>query len=76
MAHLHISTARKLLQAPEPLDLTVVTKSGEIRTYRNIVGLKTNHYAGTRNIKFLDSGEIRKIRDCLILAVNGIEVFL
>lgn len=73
---IHISTALHMLSAPEPVDLTVVTKSGEVRTYKRVVGLKPQHYAGSRNIKFLESGEIRKIRDCLILAVNGLEVFM
>ncbi len=61
--------------SPEPVDLVVMTKKGELREYRGVVGLKADHYAGSRNIKFLESGEIRKIRDCLILAVNGLEVF-
>lgn len=32
--------------------------------------------AGTRNIKLLTSGQIRKIRDCCIFSVNDCEVFL
>lgn len=76
MNKIHISTACKMLLAPEPVDLTVLTKTGELCTYQRVVGLKRQHYAGSRNIKFLDSGEIRKIRDCLIIAINGMEVFL
>lgn len=82
MNKIHISTARKMLLAPEPLDITVLTASGELRTYRNAIGLKQGHYSGSRNIKLVGSpdnpgsGEIRKIRDCLILAVNGLEVFI
>ena len=72
---IHISTARQMLISPEPLDLVVLTTKGELREYKNVIGLKPHHYAGSRNIKFIDSGEIRKIRDCLILAVNGLEVF-
>ena len=72
----HISTARRMLTAPEPVDLVVVTKKGELRSYKGVVGLKADHYAGSRNIKFVSSGEIRKIRDCLIVAINGMEVFL
>lgn len=76
MKAIHISTALHMLQSPEPLDLTIVTSKGEVRTYSGVIGLNAQHYAGTRNIKFTASGQIRKIRDCLILAVNGLPVFL
>lgn len=76
MQKIHLSTAIKMLESPEPVDLVVLTKSGELRSYNNVVGLNRQHYAGSRNIKFLNSGEIRKIRDCLILQINGLEVFL
>lgn len=64
-----------MLMSPEPVDLVCLTMKGEMREYKRVVGLKQQHYAGSRNIKFLDSGEIRKVRDCLILAINGMEVF-
>ena len=73
---IHISTVRQMLASPEAVDLVVVTAKGEVQQYKNCVGLKADHYSGCRNIKLLDSGEIRKIRDCLILAVNGMKVFL
>ena len=76
MNAIHISTARKMLLQPEPVDLVVLTAKGELREYKQVVGLKAQHYSGTRNIKFLQSGQIRKIRDCLILRINGLEVFL
>lgn len=76
MNKIHLSTAKKMLMAPDPVDLTVVTKSGEVITLHNAVGLKANHYAGTRNVKCLDNGEIRSVRDSLIVAINGIEVFM
>lgn len=76
MNSIHISTARHMLASPEPVDITVLDAKGNVNLFRNVVGLKHNHYGGVRNIKFLDSGEIRKIRDCLIIAVNGMEVFL
>lgn len=76
MQKIHLSTAIKMLESPEPVDLVVLTKSGELRSYNNVVGLNRQHYAGSRNIKFINSGEIRKIRDCLILQINSLEVFL
>ena len=65
-----------MLESPDAVDLTVVTAKGEIQHFENVIGLKAAHYAGTRNIKFLKSGEIRKIRDCLIIGINGMEVFM
>lgn len=71
-----------MLESPEPVSLSVITASGEIRTFEKCVGLKRQHYAGTRNIKILTDSprqgppDIRKIRDSLIIAVNGLEVFL
>lgn len=75
MARVHISTLRKMLSSPEPLDITCISVKGEVRVYKNVVGLSSHHYKGYRNIKFLNSGEIRKVRECLIVAVNGAEVF-
>lgn len=73
---IHISTARKILSAPEPVDLEFWTAKGEIQKFHGCVSLKQNHYAGTRNIKILASGQIRRVRDCCIFRINGCEVFL
>lgn len=79
---IHLKIALEMLNSPEPVDLTVITAKGEIQHYKNVIGLKSTHYAGVRNIKFVDNGEhkgsgqIRKIRDCLIIGINGMEVFL
>ena len=79
---LHISNAIRLLESPEPVSLTVITAQGEIRHFDRCVGLKRQHYAGTRNIKIIHDPplpgppDIRKIRDNLIIAINGCEVFL
>lgn len=62
--------------APEPVNLKVWDKTGELQEYKNCIGLKSAHYKGTRNIKMLTSGEIRKIRDVLIYEINGLKVFL
>lgn len=76
MNAVHLSTAVRMLESPDPVDITVLTRKGELRHYERVVGLKRQHYSGTRNIKFLNSGEIRKIRDCLLLEINGMEVFM
>ncbi len=72
----HISTVRKMMQAPEAFDLKCWTKSGAILEVRNAVALRYNFYEGTQTIKLLKSGEIRRIRTNLIFNFNNLEVFL
>lgn len=76
MNAIHISTARKILQAPEPVSLRCWTKSGGILELNNAVPLRYNFYEGTQQFKLLTSREIRTIRLNLIFELNGIEVFL
>jgi hypothetical protein len=73
---IHISTMRKMLQSADPVDLVVWTKKGEIQYWNNVVSLKYDHYLGVRNVKFLDSGQIRKVRDVCIYSINNMIVFL
>ena len=61
---------------PEPVNLTVLKKDGTLMELSECIGLKFDKYRGTRRVKLLRSGEIRQIRDCLILSVNGMEVML
>ena len=49
---------------------------GSILELRNVISLRYSFYGGWRNVKILFSGECRKIRDCCILRVNSLEVFL
>jgi len=65
-----------MLQAGDPIDLRLWTQSGEIQEYHNCVPLRYNFYEGTRQIKLLDSRQIRTIRDVCIFEVNGMQVFL
>lgn len=73
---IHITTLREMLKHPDPVDLVVVTKDGRVLALNNCVGLKFDLYKGTRRIKMLDSGQIRTVRDILILSVNGCEVMI
>lgn len=73
---IHISTMRKMLQSADPVDLVIWTKKGEIQYWNNVVSLKYDHYRGVRNVKFLDSGQIRKVRDVCIYSINNMIVFL
>ena len=49
---------------------------GPILHLRNCISLRYDYYDGWRNTKLLQSGRMRKIRDCCIFRINDIEVFL
>ena len=76
MNAIHISTARKMLQAPEPVDIKCWAKDGRILELRNVLPLRYNFYEGTQQVKMLQSNQIRTIRICLVFEINGIPVFL
>ena len=76
MTSIHISTARRILQAPEPVDLKCWTKSGSLLELHNAVPLRYNFYEGTQQFKILASNQIRTIRLALIFEVNECGVFL
>ena len=73
---IHISTMREMLKRPDPVDLIVLAKDGRVLHRDNCVGLKFDLYKGTRRIKMLSSGQIRTVRDILILSINGCEVMI
>lgn len=76
MQAVHINTARAMLNAGDPVDLSVWKKDGSIMELKNCITLHYDFRGGWRNIKLLESGEMRRIRDCLIFRINGLEVFL
>ena len=59
---------------PVPFDFKAVTLQGEILTGKNVIVTSSNFKRRTRNIKFLDSGEFRKIRNISFIEVNGEEI--
>lgn len=72
----HITTVREMLKRPDPVDLVVLKKDGSIVQLNNCVGLRYDMYSGCRRVKLLNSGQIRMIRDILIMSINGMQVFL
>lgn len=76
MNSIHISTARKMLAAPEPVDIKCWTKSGSILVLNNVIPLRYAFYEGTQQFKILASGQIRTVRLNLIFEVNGMTCFL
>ncbi len=76
MNSIHITTARAMLNSGDPVDISVWKANGEILHLTNCISLRYDFYAGTRNVKLLANGQIRKIRDACIFQVNDLEVFL
>ena len=77
MAHsVHITTARQMLNSGAPVDISVWKSDGSILELRNVISLRYSFYGGWRNIKLLQSGQMRKIRDCCIFRVNDLDIFL
>ena len=76
MQSIHISTARLILNRPEPVDIRLWTRSGEIQTWQRCISIKYDHYKGTRKFKLLDSNQIRQMRECCLFELNGMEVLL
>ncbi len=74
MEKIHLSQARQILNSRQRVKLTIWTSKGEIQTY-DCISLKTKP-DGTRNVKLVNSGQIRKVRDVCIFRVNGYEAFI
>ena len=73
---IHISTARQMMNAGDPVDISVWKSDGSILELRRVISLRYDFYGGWRNVKILASGECRRIRDVCIFRVNDCEVFL
>ena len=71
-----IAQARQIIESKEPVNLSFWKKDGEIVNAKNIVCTSSNYGNNTFNLKFLNSGEIRKVKALLIFDVNGEEVCL
>lgn len=76
MHSIHISTARSMLNAGDPVDISVWKADGSIIELHNVISLRYSFYGGWRNVKILSSGECRKIRDICIFRINNLEVFI
>ena len=73
---IHISTARKILSSPDPVDLEFWTKDGSLVTLKDCVALSYDFRAGTHNIKVLSSRQIRTIRDVCLYRINDMTIYL
>lgn len=73
---LHIAQARHLIESGDPVDISFWKQNGEIVNARDVVCLSSNFENNSFNIKYMVSGEIRKIKALLVHNVNGEEVYL
>ena len=75
---IHLSTAKKIMDdKTKSFSIKVWELStGEILEFKDVVCIKYNFRSGTRNIKFLRSGEIRTVRDVCVFEINGMPVYL
>ena len=76
MNSIHITTARLILNRPEPVDIRLWTSKGEIQEWHRCICIKYDHYKGIRKFKLLDSNQIRQTRECCIFMLNGMEVYM
>lgn len=73
---IHISQARKMLDAGQPVSLVYVKKNGQLMKAENVVSLRYDFYTGMRTVKLLRNGQKRSIHDVCIIGINNLEVFL
>ena len=73
---IHITTLKRMLQSPEPVDLKLWTRSGEIQCWHRCISLRYDFYKGMRRMNLLESNEIRQLRDVCVFEINGLEVFM
>ncbi|MDE6272902.1 MAG: hypothetical protein K2M31_07840 [Muribaculaceae bacterium] len=73
---IHISKALDIMNSGKRFSIKFWARDGRIIEAKEAESLRYDFYGGWRNIKIFPSKEIRKIRDCLIFSINGMEVFL
>ena len=66
----------EVLLEVKDLAISFFNKSGEIQEWKNCIPLRYNFYKGTRQIKLLNSGQIRQLRDVCVFMINDMEVHL
>ena len=65
-----------MLNRPEPVDIRLWTRTGEIQEWRRCISIKYDQYKGTRKFKLLDSNQIRQMRECCLFELNGTDVYM
>lgn len=73
---IHISTARTILNAGDPVDVVLFTSDGEIQHWANTCSISYNVKTGCRKMRLLTSRQVRQLRDVCIISVNSMEVYI
>ena len=76
MTDIHISQARSIMRMNMPFSVDFLTADARCIHIHQAVSLKWDPDTGTRTIKNIKSGQIRRIRDVLILRINDIEIYV
>ena len=72
----HISTMRAMLNSGDPCDLVLLTREGKVERWTDAISISYNVRTGTRKCRLQRSRQIRQCRDCLILQINSLNVYL
>jgi len=72
---LHTSEIHKIVEKGE-FSISFISTSGEIIVGKRCICTSFYSAGRTLNLKFCDSGQIRKIRRCSIISINNKEVVL
>jgi hypothetical protein len=74
---IHITTVREMLKSGQAVSLKFWRlDDAEIITANNVICTSGYHHGNTINIKFLNSGQFRKIRVITVFEINDMEVFI
>ncbi|MFV0538847.1 MAG: hypothetical protein ACK5M3_16005 [Dysgonomonas sp.] len=73
---IHLNDVRKLLNSKRPVSLKYWKKDASIMECKRVVCTSSNFKNSTFNIRFPESGEIRKIKAICIYELNGKEVYI
>jgi hypothetical protein len=72
---IHISEVHRIVERGE-FSLRFVATTGEVIEAKRCICSSFHSDGRTMNIKFCDSGQIRKVRRCTIISINQQEVAL
>ena len=65
-----------LIESGDSFNVSFWKKNGEIVHASNVICTSSFFRGNSFNLKFLDSGEFRKVKACLIFNVSGEEIYL
>lgn len=73
---IHQTVVYKMLRSGGSFDIKFWKKDGSIVVAENVVCTSSHFRGDTVNFKFLNSGQIRKVKMSTIFEINGMEIFL